>query len=1757
MVSKFQSLCVRPPTPPPSKDFDAGNANEDADDLLDFLNDPFATNPTVSTLIAAKTLLNTPQTSPSSDSAVPSSAASRKKRVNFDSVPCAIPSSSFPQQNSTSSPLRPLPQTRVSRPLKSILKPMDAASTPPPADENAPAHKFKSFAEMLESIMKQLASQTRGSRFDAYHALHRTMQAYDKIPDMQALLDKMTLLTQFIQRDAQAVGINGSGLDSQLVGQSLKLLMALVRIPELRSAMSDDFCIFILERIILVASDKEMPKTIVNTHLAMLMQQTFRPKTITTARVERILDFLDSIHDRVSGKSVLAYRIRIYRKLIQQKPEVMAKHTERWFKHTVQALLSPQKDTNQGALDTAITAARAFGADRQVIKAVLTVLNQQKKAGDTIATIVTKELEKMLRGDNAILVPQIWSAVTALLTDSLNANFFPALSDWLKLFHECLNAPDDAVKTHANVAFGFLVHAININEQTGAKWTKICIALPRYQLQHPQRGPWKSSERDAATSAYLCLLYYSLNPLASHKQLDRYWTEFVVDFWSPPESTLSPAHAIAACRVVSALLNGSRRPWDAQRALDLRPQAMIQREELPLLDPRWVRKSLAAILGFVETLLDATPWTLDDSKDEPAQTMWMSLLQSLNVASSQEVMASSESKDAMAHIVNTLRRIWDTHATQLALSQQKEDDWANKFCYLLETTLEKLGAFTIAEKCLARNPQDEIEVVSTPSRSRQQGSRTSPLLFFVNLLVSQSEGRLADAVRLRAIRLLVDPCFKSQNTRLARLEMILDCARIGTCSETPVAAAFLDMIASLAKDCIQEKLDANGHGSRQLGREYEMCVEILALGAPGFLKKSTSQELLTCFTDMVRGEASEGAVVLAVIEKVSERILVRIPEADKRTGLPFLNILFKNLPKMITRRTVEQARQELWPSSSNPGRSVDFDPYKYFYTSVITIGNAAYLELSADDADEVRGLLTALANSIRLCSVAMLAVYLRKVQETICLWVQDVEKRMQVKEQPLKDLHTNVLNLWKDVCAALERLPNKNSQTLAHLEPLITAGFTSRRRGIVERTIATWNATFGKQDTLQYPAQLEQTLRRQRTTAHLSLPSLEIGKVDNDDPVVFYDSDDSFEAPLRKLKSPHVKESPFRITKSARKSRSPAVPSSISRRTSTRSTPKVRLRHDNSQIQFQRIASSPSNPFVQKSQLLTERQQEMFERQGAKNNLYADIGSASSPVRPQTATSIQSPLEIHSDALSGDELPVENVRTPLSRIPPVGPMDVYVGSSPTPHARSRTQEVVSDRTSVATPTAIRTVQLGNDNSELGSSPPRFEKDTHGTALKGNGISEGLVTDSFDYGQPNESFPFSFDEGTTIDENALPERSDSNMPDADISSPDVEASNLLSSTIDLQLSAQINADMRAHNEEEGIKQLGEGLKETREVVPPSAAHPPSQQADSTGNDVQVDETQVVTPTQANFPASKADGSSTSRIGDSFSSQAADAENSQVRTTRRSSRNSVVPSPVPSIKRGRPRKVKDEAFRAPVPSSTGKDELLDNIVVASPRVVQVAAKKTRKSLPASLQSEVMVPETIRKRGITRSASLLSQVETHSEDVVQDTPALKRVRRNINQDVSSAKATPSKNSQAKRLSHVRVTPKGPHPAPSSSMVEKEGPGATAAQNVPSVGEQKEEVAQQLPNSTMASEGSQNQTQSQQPSGEVATPSRSFVDRVILTPRSIINQLKSLKDALFRSSPQLVLDRREEREIDDTLFFIRREIHAAGQRSEEGKDE
>lgn len=664
----------------------------------------------------------------------------------------------------------------------------------------------------------------------------------------------------------------------------------------------------------------------------------------------------------------------------------------------------------------------------------------------------------------------------------------------------------------------------------------------------------------------------------------------------------------------------------------------------------------------------------------------------------------------------------------------------------------------------------------------------------------------------------------------------------------------------------------------------------------------------------------------------------------------------------------------------------------------------------------------------------------------------------------------------------------------------------------------------------------------------------------------FYESDSNVEDTAREKRSVRVKESPFRIRKSARKSRSPAVSSAI-RRVPSRQTSKVRLRHDNSQIQFEPIASSPTNPFNQESQILTERQKDMIERQKTTPNIFSATRSTNESQALEESTKPSESLD--SDAIDADDLPVIATGSPLKALTPLHNMDDYLGSSPTPRVRKRSQQASSNQRA-ATPIAARRVPVSDDFDELGSSPPRDEKDAGRTGgfPANKQSSKDSADDSFDFRHPERSFSTSFDEGTTVDEELLGETIVSAHPGVD--SPQDELANdhveVPSSTVEFQLNAQLDADLAARHEASSI--IEEPTTQIEVPDEPSSVY------------MDVDSQPVL-------PAVGVESHSTSRVVDSFSSPAPRRNQpvdpgSEARRTRRSARHSGVSSPAlePPKKKGRKsnasandksKKREEEGVHIAVPppeptkENNDEDDMIDCVVLA-PASSAASKKKRKRGRPGKSQtpssSQTVVPETTRdsngKRAGLRGASLLSQVETNADDsLVEDTPAPKRSRKNASQDVSKAKNTraqASQDSQVKRLSHVQVSPRlsssrassvavepivvvGEPPAPPEPSASKGKLKATAAPHVHSGTKNPLERAN---------------SQSEEASVETNTSSRSFAERVILTPRSLLGRLRKM----ISDCSQMVLGREEEREIDDAMFDLRREVHAAGRRGQTGKE-
>ena len=162
----------------------------------------------------------------------------------------------------------------------------------------------------------------------------------------------------------------------------------------------------------------------------------------------------------------------------------------------------------------------------------------------------------------------------------------------------------------------------------------------------------------------------------------------------------------------------------------------------------------------------------------------------------------------------------------------------------------------------------------------------------------------------------------------------------------------------------------------------------------------------------------------------------------------------------------------------------------------------------------------------------------------------------------------------------------------------------------------------------------------------------------------------SFATPLKKKASYH--------------SPSPSLLPSA-RRSATR-TPKVRLRHNDSQIQFAAVESSPLTSNEHDLPMLTERQKEVRERQGREAAMFPKIGSS-----PKTTSKVADHSLPRLDLKSK-----QRPRTPLNAdedtsptFPPDNMMNGFLGSSPTPSSsRHRSQERFSDDGPASSPTFV-------------------------------------------------------------------------------------------------------------------------------------------------------------------------------------------------------------------------------------------------------------------------------------------------------------------------------------------------------------------------------------------------------------------------------------------------------------------------------------
>lgn len=215
--------------------------------------------------------------------------------------------------------------------------------------------------------------------------------------------------------------------------------------------------------------------------------------------------------------------------------------------------------------------------------------------------------------------------------------------------------------------------------------------------------------------------------------------------------------------------------------------------------------------------------------------------------------------------------------------------------------------------------------------------------------------------------------------------------------------------------------------------------------------------------------------------------------------------------------------------------------------------------------------------------------------------------------------------MWEATNIAIKASLKIDSQLLSNIETLIAANLRSRQKVIVNESIQTWNQTFGMVDRLEYPEALRPILLKLRARTNILLPNFPEG-MDSDvcTPMSFQNLADlikilkldlspsqSAEIHIDEERTPRSKTSPssdlsvekFGTSRPSEPILEPAEGNYLLGlgpcKPSPKTTPKARARprHDDSQMHFAVIESSPLVPEAVDSQLLTNHQKEVRERQ--------------------------------------------------------------------------------------------------------------------------------------------------------------------------------------------------------------------------------------------------------------------------------------------------------------------------------------------------------------------------------------------------------------------------------------------------------------------------------------------------------------------------------------------------------------------------------
>lgn len=1013
-----ETLTARPPTPPRGKRKEQREQKkQDQKQTIETIEPssavlPRQTRSRRSLLIQAE-VHTPPGRSPDSCDSENTSSRRTAKKVGFSTQPDEYREP--PTYNSNKENV-PKPSTPVTAPssagsnklIKSILKPSPAPNplNPFAADIDDP-NKQVNITAMLESTIKQLAGADRESKIDAYNILMRALRASNNLPDRIALQDQMGLFTQFIQRDI-TTKIDGGAIDSSLANHALTLLSTFLYFPAIASTLSHDFSVFIIDHCIRCFEDRLMPKDVVRHLMQVVATQDFSPKVMTADRVSRLVVALHKIEEHMKGKSIIMSRIIIYRKLIKQSRLHMVSRSD-WLLDLFTDMLSSMKEIRAAAIALGFETVFTIGKEKQLSRKVMELLQMSVDETRYIEYYVQRLLAMVASNkQDSVVVPQIWSIVILLLRCPVDRwEFF---SPWLGIIQKCFNSSDHQTKMEANYAWNRLVYAFYLNESSFSK-TIVTICQPFItQLQRKVVARYLEDFRRVVIGSICNLYYYAFKPNSTSAQTDHFWVACVrplmerlisleKDAEQSGKTTVGgPENLPQAATILTGLFDSATpRLWHDDHIAET---ALVKPEELPALDPKWIRKNADKVFTVIDPIINKA--FLDITRPEtPVYKLWRTLVSAVAAAAAKEVKVSSDTANFIAHTFGLLLKLWS------AGPQQTSGDDAHVFVRatqeFLSIMIEHLGLLPFTETRLSMSKQNTFLPVATPSHrpGKGQGITRTPLHHLFAILSTKSPGVLDDDTLANLFRSTFSPFLAARAPR-ARIDLAIELMQYSSSTEAPSPYGpwlFISEIVSSSMENSQATHSSDGSGSGPtLGHEYREIVRHLERGIistpnlPWEHWLPLFQLLVARVTDET-GDAGCAVVVVEPLSKVFSDMLTT-GEHDSIS----LNVwkggveLLSTAKQPRDRQALDAVRRRLWGTPAAGARSASFDPFDNLYRLINQLLETSYNHPDVHE-ELAPSILMEVAAFLTRCSRPLVLRSLTLLQSGISFWIQDTNEQ--------------------------------------------------------------------------------------------------------------------------------------------------------------------------------------------------------------------------------------------------------------------------------------------------------------------------------------------------------------------------------------------------------------------------------------------------------------------------------------------------------------------------------------------------------------------------------------------------------------------------------------------------------------------------------------------------------------------------------------------------------------------------------------------